>query len=570
MTLRNLTYKRILLVILILPLSIWLLFVGFKNDRDPYWAELDGLISKDYQTLTNSKDSIQALYNAFHGVEMPISDSLLNQLIAKPFMPTMEFSKLKEFFNIFNEKKSIMFSAVTGSGNTTLVDRIANIIATKPENKMVVLCAPQFDMEFNKKYIGYVENDHLVKGDMLKFWDKCRSKPKEKFVCVIDKIDKINPETFFGPQLWEHLDDPKAKTIYGKDTVMIPPNFYLICITQWGVGQRVELTSEHLRRLGGMVQLPIHPNELILYLRERRVQIEADLVKKRIARDSESQSEALKTEVKKLEEQLNALKDTENVKKMVYFFAKANEMIVFKYSYGHQIGQWSDIRKNFLPKDFDNIKKIFINNVNAYRPNNELKMADFDDILYEIKHDGAIPNTSPIWKWGSKLADLGFASELGVAGSLALFSAIFGWFYFRKRHLYVKEFTQRIYDLMDDYEHRRRSYDQLVNEINVVKREFDGLVLDQKVNYNEAAFFYGFLEDKTRYVEMAREINESFLKLMDAFLDDNILTDSEYSKLKQFLESIRYRISTPQYLVYKEEIERIYKQFGVKRGGNAN
>ena len=105
MTLRNLTYKRILLVILILPLSIWLLFVGFKNDRDPYWAELDGLISKDYQTLTNSKDSIQALYNAFHGVEMPISDSLLNQLIAKPFMPTMEFSKLKEFFNIFNEKK---------------------------------------------------------------------------------------------------------------------------------------------------------------------------------------------------------------------------------------------------------------------------------------------------------------------------------------------------------------------------------------------------------------------------------------------------------------------------------
>ena len=566
MTLRKLTYKRILLVILILPLSIWLLFVGFKNDRDPYWAELDGFISKDYQTLTNSKDSIQALYNAFHGVDLPTNDSLLTLLIAKPFMPTMEFSKLKEYFSIFNEKRSIMFSAVTGSGNTTLVDRIANIIASKPENKMVVLCAPQFDMEFNKKYIGYVENERLVKGDMLKFWDKCWSKPKEKFVCVIDKIDKINPETFFGPQLWEHLDDPKGKTIYGKDTIMVPPNFYLICITQWGVGQRVELTNEHLRRLGGMVQLPIHPNELILFLRERRLQIEAELVKKRIARDSEPPSEELKTDVKKLEEQLTALKDTTNVKKIVYFFAKSNEMIVSKYSYGHQIGQWSDIRKYFLPKDFDNIKKIFINNVNAYRPNNELKNSDFDDILYSIKHDGAIHDTSPIWKWGSKLADLGFASELGVAGSLALFSAIFGWFYFRKRHLYVKDFTQRIYVLMDDYEHRRRSYDQLVNEINAVKREFDGLVLDQKVNYNEAAFFYGFLEDKTRYVEMAREINQSFLKLMDAFLDDNILTDSEYSKLNQFLESIRYRIATPQYLSYKEEIERIYKQFGVKKG----
>ena len=79
-----------------------------------------------------------------------------------------------------------------------------------------------------------------------------------------------------------------------------------------------------------------------------------------------------------MEEQLNALKDTVNVKKMVYFFAKSNEMIVSKYSYGHQIGQWSDIRKNFLPKDFDNIKKIFINNVNAYRPTNELKNNDED------------------------------------------------------------------------------------------------------------------------------------------------------------------------------------------------
>ena len=65
MTLRKLTYKRILLIILILPLSIWLLFVGFRNDKDPYWAELDGLLSKDYQTLTNSKDSTQALTTLF-------------------------------------------------------------------------------------------------------------------------------------------------------------------------------------------------------------------------------------------------------------------------------------------------------------------------------------------------------------------------------------------------------------------------------------------------------------------------------------------------------------------------
>ena len=563
MTMSKQHYKWLLLTLLI-PLSIALLFIGFKNKKDPYWSELDTLLKKDYKTLDNSSDSIQALFNAFHNVEKPTNDSLLKALIAKPFMPTMEFAKLKEYFRIFENKHSTMFSAVTGSGNTTLVDRIANLIAIKPENKMTVLCAPQFDLEFNKKYIGYIEKDRLIKGDLLKFWDKCRAQPNEKFVCVIDKIDKINPETFFGPNLWENLDNPNGKTILGKDTITIPSNFYLICITQLGVGQRVELTNEHLRRLGGMVQIPIHPNELILFLRGKRLEVERDLNNKKSQLAATPQSEPLKKEIAQLEEQSKALHDTTHIKKIVYYFTKSNEMIVKKHSYGHQMGQWSDIRKNFLHKDFDNITKILVAHVNAYRPAQPITEADFSDIKYQIDNEGSIPNTSIIWTLGNRMTELGFASELGVAGTFALISGLFGWFYFRKRHRFIKDFTERVYTLMDDYEHRRKGYDQLIFEINATKREFDALVLDQKVNYNEASFFYGFLEDKTRYIEIAREINESFLKLMDAFLEDEVLTLSEYSKLNQFLESIRYRISTPQYLIYKEEIERIHKQFGVK------
>jgi hypothetical protein len=160
------------------------------------------------------------------------------------------------------------------------------------------------------------------------------------------------------------------------------------------------------------------------------------------------------------------------------------------------------------------------------------------------------------------LADLGFASELGVAGSFALISGIFGWFYYRKRHVYIKDFTQQVYDLMDQFEKRALNYDEIVAHINKLKREFDDLVLEQKVNYNEAAFFYGFLEDKTRFIEIARETNESFLKLMDAFLEDRVLTDTEYNKLIQFLEGIRHRISSLQYMSYKDEIERVHQQFG--------
>lgn len=548
-------------------LSIVLLFVIFKNQKDPYWNQLDVLLVKDYKTVANSRDSIEKIFNSFHNSNLKMSDSLLTKLIAKPFMPTMEVEKLKEYLDIFKDKRSCMFSAVTGSGNTTLVDRIANIIALKPENKKVILCAPQFDLEYNKKYIGHIENGQLQKGELLQFWDKCSEHPEEKFVCVMDNIDKMNPETVFGPELWQHLDDPKAKTVLGQDTIIVPSNFYLICIVQSGVGQKIELTNEHYRRLGGMVLLPIHPNELILFLRGKRQEVIKDLNLKRKALAENAQSVQLKDDILKLEEQLTALTDTFQVKKFVYFFAKSNEMIVSKYSYGHQLGQWSDIRKYFMPKDFDKVNKTFISHVNAYRPNKELKIGDFDDIMYVINNEGFIPNTSPFWRATRTLTDLGLASELGVAGTFAIISGIFGWFYFRKRHRYIKEFTEHIYTLMHAYENNNKSSDEILKEINLMKREFDALVLDQKVNYNEASFFYGFLEDKTRYIEIAREINESFLKLMDAFLDDNILTDTEYSKLNQFLNSIRYRISTYQYLFYKEEIEKAYQKYGVANMG---
>lgn len=552
-------------VYLFIPLSIVLLFWGFKNEKDPLWSELDIRLSKKFITLENANDSLQLLYNQFQG-NVSSDDSLAAKLISKPFLPTMELSKLEEYFTLFNDQRHhAIFAAVTGSGNTTLVDRIGNLIASKPENKMVILCAPQFDLEFNKKYIGYFQEEKFVKGQLLKFWDKCLKNPKEKFVCMIDNIDKINPETFFGPNLWQHLDDPKMSVILGTDTIVMPSNFYMLSITQTGVGQKIELTNEHIKRLGGMLRLPIHPNELILGFRDKKIEVQKDIISKQELLKITPQSETLQKDLGKLTAQLSALNDTPQLKKIVYFFIKTNEMIEKNYSYGHQIGQWSDIRKNFMTKDFNAIQNIFINHVNAYRPTKELRKEDFNNILYSLNNEGSIPNSSPIWRTSSTLADMGFASELGVAGSFALISGIFGWFYLRRRKEYIRDFTERIYTLMDDFENQRKGYDEMVADLTQTKKEFDELVLTQKINYNEAAFFYSFLNDKTHFIEIAREINGSFLKLVDVFLEDNHLSDSEYAKLNHFLESIRFRITTPQYLQYKNEIEQIYTKFGDKK-----
>ncbi len=560
MTTQNL--QRLIPFIVIIPLSIWLIWRGFRNEKDPLWQDTADMLRKDIVTLGQSPDSLRLLYNRFHADDS-VPDSIIMGLIAKPYLPTMAFDKFKAYFNLIYDRKSIIISGVTGAGNSTLVDRIANLIANDIANKasigqekrkMEILCAPQFDLDLHHRYIGNYEKKTFIKGDLLKFWDRCKQHPSQRFVCLIDNFDKINPETLLGPELWQKLDDPTYTVVFGHDTITIPSNFYLLCVTHAGIGQKIEMNNEHFKRFGGQVNLPPTDVELVLAMKTKKKEIEKDL--------ATPQSGGVQKDLAKLKSQYDALNDTQNLQRFVYFFTKANAFISEKYSSGHQLGQWSDVRKQFMPKDFEQLQNIFINHVNAFHPQSELRKADFDPILFSINNEGDVENSSPIWKTVNTLTAWGFASELGVAGSFALVSAIFGWWYFRRRHEYIKGFTSKIYGLMNDYHQNLKPHDQLVDEVNELKREFDDLVLSQKVNYSEASFFYGFLQDKVRVISIAREINESFLKLLDAFMEDNVLTESEYAKLDQFLESIRFKITTPQYVAYKKQIDEMYQKFG--------
>ena len=69
-------------------------------------------------------------------------------------------------------------------------------------------------------------------------------------------------------ELWQKLDDARLSVIFDKDTVHIPDNFYLLCLTHTGVSSKIELNNEHFKRLGGQEMLDVNPNELILSLRE--------------------------------------------------------------------------------------------------------------------------------------------------------------------------------------------------------------------------------------------------------------------------------------------------------------
>ena len=538
-----------------------LLYFGFQDQKDPYWSELDKIIDANYQTLDKSQDSISTIYNNFQHTSLP--DTQIFKLISKPFVPGMEFSKLKYYFNNLVEKKYFLTSSVTGCGTTTLTTRLANLIGGAEQNQLMIRCSPAMDYEFHKQYIGYKnEQGKYIKGELLSFWGKCIASPKQNFVCVIDNFDKINPETFFGPEIWEKLDYPKTKLMFGEIEYNIPSNFYMIMITHPGVGNKVKLSYEHFRRFGGHEILDPSVQELIIYVDQKKGEISKNLLK---LNSQNIDNEDIKKNVIKLEKELSIYNDKKTIKEFTYFFKKSNDLISEKYNKNFQLGQWSDVRKKIGNDQINEAEKIFITHVNNLEPEKALTKEDFSDIDYTLAHDGAIKNSYPIALLFEKLKDYGFLNEFGIAITFGLGSAIAGFVILRRRKKFLQQYKKSIFDIHQQYESGSLSYDATLNRIVDIKNEVNNLVLDNKMNYQEGSYFLHSIEEQTRSVENARNSNQLFLKLLDTFLEDGVLSEGEHFKLLQFLETIRYSIPEREYLRYKQMIDDVYQKFGENR-----
>ena len=114
--------------------------------------------------------------------------------------------------------RRIVVSGVTGVGSTKQGKRVANLLAGSYDRVLQIDCSPWFDVEYHKKYIGHEdEKGNFHPGELMLFWDRCRQHPEQKFVAVVDNFDKINPETFFGPALWEALSAKKNRGRSGRE-----------------------------------------------------------------------------------------------------------------------------------------------------------------------------------------------------------------------------------------------------------------------------------------------------------------------------------------------------------------
>lgn len=237
---------------------------------------------------------------------------------------------------------------------------------------------------------------------------------------------------------------------------------------------------------------------------------------------------------------------------------KINQLLSSRYGTGYQMGQGTILRDQFLPEERQMLKQTVLSHLNALQPDKPLLLEDFDGIDYAIANNGLAPESSFLSRQVQILQDTGYFVEITMVGATALLTALLGWWVFRRREILIRRYGDKASQVFTQFQKQMISADQASNRLEKIREEVDSLVLKRKLGYTEGLYFLAFIEDKVKRIEYARNVGENFVELFNAFMEDDVLTESEYMKLRQYLQSIRHKIPAENYDSFSRKVERAY------------
>jgi len=536
----------------------FLIYKGVQNKIDPVWLQVDSVFVKRSYTIAEKAEALDSIFytiqkdKSFREKKIHAID-----LIKKPFLPTTEYTKFADFLMNFYKNRRVLVSGVSGAGKTTIVDRIARLIAADTSKILYLQCVEQMSVEYNKQYIGSYDGKVFHKGKLLEMFEQCNRDTLHNYVFIVDDIDKIYPSTLFGSALWSEMDNPDYNNpIEGYTTdIKIPVNFYLLSVTHDGVGSTIELNAEHYRRLTNDNPYHIGASFLELYLGMKE-----DTIKK--IKKSKKLSELQKKEM------ITAISDNhydastrDSIHTMLYFFSKSNLMIEGKYENSYTLGQWSSLRKQKRPSQLNKSMQLFIEHVNAFKPKEQLKEEDFKPVFYTIRHHGLMPDSSVIYNIYASLVSMGILNEISVTILFGAISAIIGISAFRKKKKFIKGIINDSVNPVRKFKEKETSYDEAKGTLLLIQKNIEEYIIKKKINFSEANYLLLTIGEQLKQLEDYHNLDSASVelkKMFDEFMEDNILNEKEYQVLSQFLNGIRNTISRETYNNLQKQIEDTY------------
>lgn len=525
--------RKYFYLILSFPLVIFIIWGGIRlgeNEHDPLWTDLETLISSnEFYYLEDAKDMLDS---AFLQIQKDTSYYGTNayDLINDPFPLTMEYRKFLKSLQFVYTNRMVLTIGVTGSGRSTLLDRLSKFIAVTPDRIISLSCVPKLEVEYHKQWVGYVDNGVFYKGKMLKFLERAHQDTIHNYVMIIDDIDLIYPSTFFGAALWNEMENPNYSNYiegYEKE-ITIPENFFLITTTRSGPGSVIKLNDQHYRRLSPNGVLEVYPDslEFMLYL-------------KRKFSDS-------------IPEYANS-----QIRKTLYTFIKINNEIEKDLGKGYTIGQWSSIRKSIREDEYSEYVNKFIQHVNSLNSEILFDESNVSDVIYSVNNNGIIRHSNVYAKVYTFVYESGIFSEASVAIVFLILSSFFGYLFYVRRRNIIRGYVMKVYKVSEDFDSNLIDYQKTIDIMYEIKHEVDHLAMRKKINYTESLFIYNLIRDRSDIASQSNETEEMYNKMLNVFMEDDIISEKEYKRLERLIERSKNRISESYYLELIKRLKEI-------------
>ena len=549
--------KIILYISSSIPVLILLYYLGhylLLNETDPYWNDLDKILisngiidsSASLNSVTQKDslkfriipiqeryDSLRSFYNQFQKFNPnPVP---FEEVVDKPYPLIGSADLYFDFLKKLSEKKTsssaysqnkIILQGVSGSGKTTLIDRMSLLITGNENSILRLNCVEKLEVEYNKEFIGNYVNNRFVPGKFLELIEKCYENPNLNYVFILDDVDKVYPSPVFGAQIWNSLDrEEDPIKIDGYSPVrLIPQNLYIISATHSEPGYTIEINAEIRRRLGSIFMLNADPSTFLLF------------IKTRIEKDSLSFT---------------------HIKRLVYFFKRANDHISNKFDAGFTLGNWSGLRKLIREDKFDDFVNEFVINITNFSSTQSITKDEFSDILFSIENNGIIPESSPILLLYNKAEELGIVGEIGGGLVLTLIPLAFGWFLIRKRKKKFENYSAHINSLSYKFKDGEVEYIEVIKGMQIIKHNLELDFAKNRIkneDYILLLILFNNAISKIHQLEQSYDLRDQIDRKRDYFLLDGIIEQSEKNNLNDLLAQKKKDIHPEVYLELWERI----------------
>ncbi len=200
----------------------------FEEDKNYPVRSFPELSLKAFEGPRRTDDPMENEVNCSYTIDNIVEDGCF-----------IERQRLQTMLDRIEEKRNLILQGPPGTGKTWLAKRLAYALVGKRPSENV----KAFQFHPNLSYEDFVQGWRpgsdgkleLIKGDFLQIADKARVNKSEKYVAVIEEINRGNPAQIFGELLTLLEADKRTREealelSYSRagESVYLPENLYVI------------------------------------------------------------------------------------------------------------------------------------------------------------------------------------------------------------------------------------------------------------------------------------------------------------------------------------------------------